>query len=312
MWRLLGLNVRSSYQLGPAVPHGSAADVVVARGQGEPPVPGAQSQLVAGAASQARAAYALYHLKPGYLLRFEGSWDFVLDERAELVQYWASSQAKEGLVPVLLSGTVASVLLTLRGYPVLHGSAVNWRGLTVVFVGSSGRGKSTLAALCCAAGARFVCEDVVPLVEAPPPGGGVASRGLSYELRLRPAATEVLQLFPPPGPARRPTADGRTALRPPLAANEVNVLSAVVVPRPDRSAKAVALRHLGAAAAVKVLLANARVPAMSPLCLQRPYFELASALAAAVPVVEATVPWGPPFKASTALELLGQLGAFQG
>lgn len=227
------------------------------------------------------------------------------------MHYWASPGFDERLVPVFVAGTVTSLLLALRGTPVLHGSAVNWWGRTVAFAGFSGKGKSTVAALCCAAGARLVSDDVVPLAPYRGQAGGVACSGLGHELRLRPVAKAVVDLFPAPGPFRRITADGRLALRPALAPSEDNPLSAVVLPQPNRDAEIVTLRPLGPTEAVKELLSNSRVPRLGALDLQRPYFEVITALAASIPVVEAEIPWGPPFRTASVLGLFDALGLTQ-
>jgi hypothetical protein len=192
----------------------------------------------------------------------------------------------------------------MRGYAVLHGSAVSWAGKTVLFAGYSGMGKTTLAALCCAAGARLVTDDVVPLTRT---DAGLVCVGLSRELRLRDAAREIADLFPPPGPPRRVTADGRLAIRPQAADSEINLVSGVVVPRPTREAQNASVDAVAPPTAVLHLLANSRIPGMVPLDLQKPYFEVVTELVGRVPVVAATVPWGPPFTTDFVPILLDQL-----
>jgi hypothetical protein len=312
VWRLLGLNIQAPFEVGPEAPCGAAPDVVVEQGDGQPPAASdGRGGVVAEMRTPTGTFYSVYRLRPGYLLRVHGEYDFLVDEELHRVRYWASPGLDEGLVPVFLAGTVTSLLLTLRGTPVLHGSAVNWWGRTVAFAGFSGKGKSTVAALCCAAGARLVCDDVVPLARSSREPGGVACSGLGHELRLRPVAKEIADLFPAPGPFRRITADGRLALRPSLAPSEDNPLSAVVLPQPNRDAQAVTLRRLGPTEAVKELLSNSRIPALGSLDLQKPYFEVVTALAASVPVVEAQVPWGPPFRTASAVSLFETLGLTQ-
>ena len=308
LWRLLGLNIEAPFEAGPAAPRGAAPDVVVASGGGRRPVFDETGEVIAEMGAPARPIYTVYRLAEGYLQRFHGRCDFVVDEGLSEVRYWTAPGFDDALVPVFFVGTVASLLLTLRGRAVLHGTTVSWRGRTVAFVGGSGKGKTTLAALCCAAGARLVCDDVVPLVH-PTEGSGAACCGLGHELRLRPTAREVADLFPAPGPPRRTTADGRLVLRPEVASEEENLLSVLVIPRPSRSSGAVRLRRLGPTEAVTQLLSNSRLPALRPLPLQARYFAVATALATDVPVVEAEVPWGPPFSTSSALEVMALLEA---
>jgi hypothetical protein len=174
----------------------------------------------------------------------------------------------------------------------------------VLFAGYSGMGKTTLAALCCAAGAKLVTDDVVPLTRT---DTGFVCVGLSRELRLRDAAREVADLFPAPAPPRRLTADGRLAIRPQAADSESNIVSAVVVPRPSREAQHVSIDALAPPTAVLHLLANSRIPGMVPMSLQKPYFELVTELVGQVPVFVATVPWGPPFTTAFVPVLLSQL-----
>src|SRR5207245_732423 len=57
----------------------------------------------------------------------------------------------------------AAALLRARGYLVLHGSAVALDGAAICFVGASGWGKSTLAALLHARGHALVTDDVAAI-----------------------------------------------------------------------------------------------------------------------------------------------------
>ncbi|SEO83336.1 Hpr(Ser) kinase/phosphatase [Halorientalis persicus] len=61
----------------------------------------------------------------------------------------------------LLEGQALGVLCHQRGDLVLHGSAVDFGGNAVVFLGNSGAGKSTTAAACYDAGYPLLDDDVV-------------------------------------------------------------------------------------------------------------------------------------------------------
>jgi hypothetical protein len=203
-----------------------------------------------------------------------------------------------------MEGAITAFLLTVRGFAVLHASALQWGNDTFLIVGQSGMGKSTVAALCCAAGGKFISDDVVALAQGP---DGVFCLGRGYKLRLREQATEIADLFTSPVPPRSPTADGRLAITPERALEERHLVSAVVLPRPTRDSDKVAIKTLEPMLAMTHLLANARISGMVPVGMQRTLFQTVSALATQAPVIEANVPWGPPFSPEVAKELLEQL-----
>jgi hypothetical protein len=69
--------------------------------------------------------------------------------------------AELSLVRLYLVGKVMATLLYQRGFLVLHASAVEIDGQAVAFVGTSGLGKSSLAASLYACGNAVVADDVV-------------------------------------------------------------------------------------------------------------------------------------------------------
>ena len=292
MWRHQGLTFYSPFPLGEPAPVGTPVDVCVqvedprALGTGRP------GEVVAHLEARGKTFYTVYEVPGGFLARFHEVADFEVSGDGGSVVCRPGPDCAADLVQVLVVGTITALLLTLRGYAVVHGSAIRWQGEAVLFAGYSGQGKTTLAALCCAAGAELVSDDVVALVQVEK---GMACFGLAHELRLREAAWEIADLFPPPGPARRSTADGRLALSPAVAPAEVNAISAVLLPVPVRGAFEPSVLPLAPPVALVKLLGNARVPAMVPISLQKPYFAAVSDLVTAAPVVEARVPWGPPF-----------------
>lgn len=63
-----------------------------------------------------------------------------------------------------LTGPVLGLVMTQRDHLVLHASAVALpSGRVAVLIGSSGAGKSSIAAAACAAGAHLVADDLVPI-----------------------------------------------------------------------------------------------------------------------------------------------------
>lgn len=81
-----------------------------------------------------------------------------------------SPELDERLLRLLLLGPVLAVLLHQRGHLLLHASAVAVAGEAILFLGSSGRGKSTMAAALRARGHGLVTDDVAVLraEESPP------------------------------------------------------------------------------------------------------------------------------------------------
>ena len=96
----------------------------------------------------------------GYVLRFKGCGEFFISADLRDLEVRKDPLGEVELLPILLAGTVTAFLLALRGETVLHASAVAIDGAAVAFVGQSGRGKSTIAALLCVAGAELVTDDV--------------------------------------------------------------------------------------------------------------------------------------------------------
>jgi hypothetical protein len=302
-----GLDFRAPFPLGVRSSKGLAdVDVEVVIGATKPVGQDAPGPVVAELKSGGRSFYTAYRAADGYLVRFHGTCEMHVSADGRRVVCEPGPGCDQGLLGVLVAGTGTALLLTLRGHAVLHGSAVRLGGQTVLFAGWSGKGKTTMAALCCASGAELVCDDVVTLVSD---GGQVSCMGLGNELRLREVAAGIADLFPPPGPPRRRTADGRLAIRPARASEEVNAISAVVVPQPSREATAVTIKVVPPPTAAVALLGNARVPAMVPLDLQTAYFTAVADLVSTVPVVEATVPWGPPWATSVVAQLMDALAA---
>ena len=228
----------------------------------------------------------------------------VLDLEGRTITLHPDPRADPGLPPLLLGGSGVAHALAADGVSALHASAVEVDGSAVAFIGVSGQGKSTIAGLLCASGYRAVADDILRCeVAADSSGAGAAYcyRG-STRLRLRPQAAELAPLV-----AADPheTADERVGVLAQPTPLRRLPLAAIVAPRPSRDATRLSVERLrGRRAAAELLRAPRLIGWLEP-SLIRLHFELTEGLVNAVPVLEATIPWGPPFPLGLAGELVG-------
>jgi hypothetical protein len=233
----------------------------------------------------------------GHLLRFRDCGEFVISAGLDEVAVRPQRSGRFDLLPILLAGTVSAFLLAMRGTTVLHASAVAIDGTVLAFIGQSGRGKSTLAALLCAHGATLVADDLLALEPGPP----VTCTGGASHVRLRRGAASIAHAQPDADV--RTTADERIALAIRHAGAEPHALAGIVLPAPSRTAAAVEVQRLGATNALVALLSFPRVQGWREADVLRRDFSVLSRVADEIPVHRVVIPWGPPFPPSVATEL---------
>jgi hypothetical protein len=211
-------------------------------------------------------------------LRFHGLGEFVIAPgEPQQVTATLVPGTDEGFAAVLATGMLATVLLVLRGHPVLHGSAVAHDGSAIAFVGASGMGKSTLSSLLCADGAALVTDDVLRL-------DGLLCRNGPVESRLR--------VDPEGSPsAVRRTADGRAAVTASALAPDRVPLAVLAVPYPSREVSEVRADWLGPKDALLELLRFPRIVGWCDPPTTAAHFAFVADLARRVPVARLTVPW---------------------
>lgn len=244
-----------------------------------------------------------------YILRCRRACDFVIEPNLRDVTVRIVSGADPALASVLTTGTLLSFLLMLRGHLVLHASAVQVGDVAVAFVGSTGMGKSTMAALMSARGAALVSDDVLRVDLC----GDAESRPMCHvgttEVRLRRSGGHVASLFDTPLGTRR-TVDDRDALRLAGAITPRLPLAAIVIPRPahDGDRQTPHVERLDPKVALLTLLRFPRILGWrDPAAIHRHFHQLGDAVGR-VPVHVARVPWGPPFADGITESLLDAVG----
>jgi hypothetical protein len=236
-------------------------------------------------------------------LRYGGICDVVVDTGDRAITVHPHPRADPELIPLLLCSSVLAHVLATEGQPCLHASAVERGGEALAIVGSGGAGKSTLAALLCAAGARLVSDDVLRVGFADEEAQCFLGTGL---LRLRANAAELAARFD--GIEQHLSADERTCIAPSRPSGSRVPLAAILVPHPSHEARELDAQLLGPREALLELVRFPRLISWLGGPPIRDHFVAAARLAKTVPVSRASVPWGPPFAEDLAEELLDAVG----
>lgn len=244
--------------------------------------------------------YSTTRTEDGFVIRFPDICDVLVGPSLNTVAVVPASSQRRPLAELLLVGNVLAMILTLRGECVLHASAVAMNGRAVAYVGPPGGGKSTLAALTCAGGGRLITDDVLRLI--PGIDGWRCPTGTGM-VRLRPQAESIASLLN--GPIEN-THDQRIGVS--LGGEEAEFpVAALVFPVLSRESATVALTPLNEQDALMRLTSFPRTLGWKdPEVLARS-FRWNARLAREIPVYDAIVPWGPPFDAAVASELIRQL-----
>lgn len=230
--------------------------------------------------SEARQPPAFDVLEDGtWRVRFNDNAEALFNPDLRQVVIHGDPSASPGILEVLTAGPVLAFWLALKGIACLHASAVATRNSATAFAGVSGAGKSTLAGLCCSLGATLVTDDILRIDLS---GNEPLCVPGSRELRLRSGADRLaatLECHP-----QRKTADGRTAVLAGPSSIEPVRLGAVIVP--VLGSHVTAIRRMRGGEAIQALLAAARIDSRGPPSMSVHALDLATSVAATVPVWE--------------------------
>jgi hypothetical protein len=310
--RVYGLTVRSevALHLRRPVPAGTPVDLEIVLGAPAAPTEAMPPGRVLLDLRGSRQYYAATAVDEGFRLRFFGSCDVDLDGSLTRATVHPMPGADLDLLSVLVSGTLLAFVLTMRGETVLHASAVQVGDAALAFVGASGMGKSTMATLLCADGARLVTDDVLRLdTTSSPPTCALGAT----ELRLRKGADHLSELFTiqlGTAPGLRTTGDARQALAAQPATTEDLPLAALVVPMPDHSPerRTIEITQLSPTEAMVLLSQFPRLLGWQDTSVRRASFHQLADVVDRVPVYTAALPWGPPFPEDLATCVLRATG----
>lgn len=101
----------------------------------------------------------LHHADSGSLLRLPGLADFLIDATGRSVQGWPVPGLDAEACHQLYLANIKPMALSRQGKLVLHAAAIAVDGEAIVFVGVSGRGKSTLATSFAVDGHPLIADD---------------------------------------------------------------------------------------------------------------------------------------------------------
>jgi hypothetical protein len=290
--------------------HTGGIDVTVVMGEPRPQAFERPSDdLVAELVVDDYPMYAIGRVAEGYVCRIMGVADFAINTELDRVVCHPVPGGRHEVLPIVVSGTITAFLLAMGGRLVLHASAVELSGHALAFVGISGQGKSTMAAMFCADGALLVTDDILPLEFGPGPDGREAVYCLrsGSEIRLREKSAPLADRFGPESSIRI-TADERHAVSPPPTRLDQVPLSAIVLPRPDRQHLRVSARIRPPGEASLWLARCQRIEGWQGRDHLRQQFIDVGRVLAVVPVFEVSVPWGPPFADELPDEILAECG----
>jgi len=303
-YELHGLRIRSEIALSAPVCRNARPDVAVRWGNSLPvPSEPAPGDLIAALSLGEGRGYSYSQTGSEYTLRYHRTCEFRIDDSLRSIRVHLAPSVDPALASLLLAGQVSAFLLTLKGECVLHASAVKVGTSALAFVGASGMGKSTLAALLCAKGAQLITDD---LLRVAPNGDGLRCFPGTSELRLRPGAAFLARRFPKARVGS--TVDGRIAVRFAKRHRRSVLLSAVVIPRPSKTCRTIELERL---ATQRAFLSLTRYTAIASLTAHEPLrrrFLAFARIATATPVYEARIPWAPPMSQGIATDLLRGVG----
>ncbi len=197
--------------------------------------------------------YSLFEVDDAhFVFRFADLGDVEISTVGRTAAWRLLPEADRSRVEVLTAGTLVAALCMLDGFLTIHASAVEHNGTAFAFVGGSGAGKSTIAALACVGGALLVTDDVLRVErgdEAMECYSGATHLRLRHGSRVLPAGALISAT----------STDQRLLMAPPSSRAERLPLTSIFLPRLDHTVSGIERTSLDAHTAALELLAAPRV-----------------------------------------------------
>jgi hypothetical protein len=220
-----------------------------------------------------------------FLLRIDGIARFLLTGGREIA-FEIEAGASPDDAAIFLTGTVFGILLHQRGQIVLHASAVRVGGKAVLFCGSSGAGKSTIAAALGQHGYPLLNDDVCAL--SPVGGSALVAHPDGRKLKLWANAIKELDLAARRGSPVRVKL-GKFYVEPAHALSESLPVGALYVLREGRPPNTPGIERPNVVDAALVLQQNAYRPSLVKHMGQKAnYFHAATTMAGAAGIFRLT------------------------
>ncbi|HEX6975546.1 MAG TPA: hypothetical protein VF147_14170 [Vicinamibacterales bacterium] len=217
-----------------------------------------------------------------WLLRFPRFADFEVRDGGRTILARTRAGVPPNTIRHLLVDSVLPLALSALGHLLLHASGVAGRSGSVLFVGGTGTGKSTLAATF-AGPLRPFTDDAVRVTER---NGAFIARGAYPGARLWPDAVAVLGSRPAARPVAHYTEKRRIALAAPRAGRTIRVIYVLQA----APAASVTIRRCTRRAALVSVLSHAYRLDPADRDVSRRHLDLVTSLSAAVPVFTLAFP----------------------
>lgn len=236
-------------------------------------------------AAQVEGWHDIIRSRDGFSMRVPDGSEYEVS--STLVSIFPAQSVASEMLSILASGAALTLVLLCRGVVALHASAVDFEDSCVAIVGSSGQGKSTVAALLCAAGAGLRTDDVLR-VDA---SAALRCYAGAPEIRLRGAARSIGDLLP--AWSGRQSVDGRWVIQDPRAiAPAAKPLRALFVLGGDAPVPRV--EPIAGAEKLVALLRHPRMLGWRDATVERMLASHCAELARRVPVFALSLPRGAP------------------